>query len=69
MTPFFDKVSRAFGTIARALARLRERTGKAFLSKGENFTHASERSERLKREEMEAERIDRLRNPSDYQGR
>jgi len=65
----FDKVSRAFEAMASALARFRERTRQAFLSKRESHTHTSERSLRRKREEMEAERIDRLRNPSNYRGR
>jgi hypothetical protein len=69
MTPFLEKIIRAGATIATALARVRERIGTAFLSKPGNARRAFGRSEALKREEMEAERIDRLRHPSDYQGR
>ena len=69
MTPFLDKILRAGGTIATALARFRDRTELMFLSKREYARRASGRFETLKRKEMEAERIDRLRNPSNYQGR
>jgi len=69
MTPFLEKILRAFGTTVTALARVRERIGAAFLSKTENARRASGRSEALKREVMEAERLDRLRHPSNYQGR
>ncbi len=60
---------RAGGTIAAALTRLRKGTELIFLSKRENARRAFERLETLRRKEMEAERIDRLRNPSNYQGR
>jgi hypothetical protein len=56
MTPF-DKIFRAG---AAMLARFRERIGLVPPLAG---------SEALKRKEIEAERIDRLRNPRDYQGR
>jgi hypothetical protein len=69
MTPFLDKILRAGGKIATVLARFRERTELIFLSKRENARRASGRFETLKRKEMEAERIDRLKNPSNYQGR
>jgi len=69
MTPFLDKILRAGGTIVAALARFRKRTELIFLSRRENARRASGRLEALKRKEMEAERIDRLRNPSNYQGR
>ena len=52
-----------------AFAQVGKRIGTAFLSKTENARRASGRSEALKREEMEAERLDRLRHPSNYQGR
>jgi len=55
MTAFFDKAVRVCGKIATALARFRERR--------------AGRVEALKQKEMEAERIDRIRNPSNYQGR
>ena len=66
MKPFFNKMVRVGGAIATALTRFRE---SVFHSKLENARRASGRFETLKRQEMEAERIDRLRNPSDYQGR
>jgi len=69
MTPFLEKMFRAGGTIATALARFRERVELIFLSKRENARRAAGRLEALKRQEMEAERIDRLRNPGNYQGR
>lgn len=69
MPPFLDKMLRSGGPIATALARLRKRTELVFLSKRENAKRASGRFETLKRNEEEAERIDRLRHPSNYQGR
>jgi hypothetical protein len=69
MTPLLDKILRAAGKIGTALARFRERTELIFHSKSENAKRALGRFETLKRQEMEAERIDRLRNPSNYQGR
>jgi hypothetical protein len=69
MTPLLEKILRAGRAIAAALARFRERTELIFLSKRENARRASGRVETLKRKEMEAERLDRLRNPSNYQGR
>jgi hypothetical protein len=69
MTPFLEKMFGAGGTIVTALERFRKRTELIFLSKRENARRASGRLETLKRKEMEAERIDRLRNPSNYQGR
>jgi hypothetical protein len=69
MIPFLDKIFGAGGPVATKLARFRQRTELIFLSKRENARRASGRSETLKRQEMEAERLDRLRNPSNYQGR
>jgi hypothetical protein len=69
MTPLLDKMLRAGGTIATALARFWERTERLFLSKREGARRASGRFETLKRKAAEAARIDRLRNPSNYQGR
>jgi hypothetical protein len=61
MTPLSEKMLRAVAKIAAVLARFRKRTALIFLP--------SARLETLKRQEMEAERLDRLRNPSNYQGR
>jgi hypothetical protein len=69
MPPFLDKILRVNRTIATALARFRKRTQLIFLSKNENTMPASATLETLKRKEMEAERLDRLRNPRNYQGR
>jgi hypothetical protein len=56
MRQFFDKAIRAIAKIATAVAGLWERRSPAVI-------------ETLSRKKMEAERIDRLRNPSNYQGR
>jgi hypothetical protein len=69
MTPFLEKMFRAGGNVAIALARFRRRVEPVFLSKREVARRAAGTLEALKRKEMEAERIDRLRNPSNYQGR
>ena len=61
MTTFFHKVLRAGVTVAAGLGRVLKRTGRLFLSKDQIARRASD--------EMEAERLDRLRNPSNYQGR
>jgi len=55
MILFFDRALRAIAKIATAVTRFRQRRSKLF--------------EGRQREELEAERIDRLRNPSNYQGR
>ena len=55
MMIFFDKAMRALARIATPLMRLRER---------HRETIASDQ-----RKNLEAERLDRLRNPSNYQGR
>jgi hypothetical protein len=65
---FLEKILGAGRTIATALARFRDRTALIFPSKTAH-ARASLRLETRKRKELEAERLDRLRNPSDYQGR
>jgi hypothetical protein len=55
MKEFFDKAIHAVAQIAAVLTRLWEKR--------------SGRLETLNRKQMEAERLDRLRNPSNYQGR
>ena len=52
-----------------ALARTWDRVQLFFLSKAGAERRASQRFATLHQREMEAERLDRLRNPSDYQGR
>jgi len=69
MTPFLKKIFDAGGTIPAALARFRKRAGLLFLSRHENAMRASGSVETLKRKDAEAERLDRLRNPRNYQGR
>jgi hypothetical protein len=69
MTPFLDKLLRAGGPVGNALARFRKKAELIFLSKRENARRAFGRLETRNRKEMEAERIDRLRNPGNYQGR
>jgi len=51
------------------LARRWDRFQLFFLSKAGADQRNSERFDLLKKKEMETERLDRLRNPSDYQGR
>ena len=69
MTPLFDKILHARKSLAAALLRLREKAALIFLSQRENAKRAFGKLETRKRKEMEAERIDRLRNPRNYQGR
>ena len=52
-----------------ALARGWDKVELFFLSKAGADQRTSERFAALQRKEMEAERLDRLRNPSNYQGR
>jgi hypothetical protein len=61
MTTFLHKLLRAGVTMAAGLGRILKRSGRLFLTKDQVARRASE--------EMEAERLDRLRNPSNYQGR
>jgi hypothetical protein len=69
MTPFLDKMLRSGATIATALDRGWERIKRFFPSNEEVARRAAEKLETLERREMEAERIDRLTNPSNYQGK
>jgi hypothetical protein len=66
MTPLLEQILRAGRAVAAALAWLQERI---FTSKYEQARRITGRSEMLKRAEFEADRIDRLRNPGNYQGR
>ena len=65
MTPFLDKLRLAAKTIKDALTRFWERSGPFFLPNPKNPGRFATRKQR----EMEAERLDRLRNPRNYQGR
>jgi len=69
MTPYFEKIFRAGGTIATALARFRKSAGLTSLSKNENTMRTSVSLATRDRKVKEAERLDRLRNPRNYQGR
>ena len=69
MTPFFQKILRAGVNIEAGTRRACESIQRLFLSRVEQTRRASGRFEALKRREMEAERLDRLRNPRDYQGK
>lgn len=55
--------------IEPAATRFREAIKRLFLSKAEAARRAAGRLEALQRQEVEAERLDRLRNPDDYQGK
>jgi len=60
---------RARLVVATALRRLWERIELPFLSKDEIAKRTSGKFETLKRKDLEAERLDRLRNPRNYQGK
>ncbi len=49
--------------------RVLEKLGRLFLSEATNARRALLRTEAHERKVNEAERLDRLRNPRDYQGR
>jgi len=67
--PMRNKMLRACGILAAAVGRFQKRLERLFLSKRENDKRASQRALSLDRKTTEAERLDRLRNPSRYQGR
>lgn len=69
MTPFFRKVMLSGVIVSAFFIRLFERIERRFRSKAHMAQRATGRFEALKRKEREIERLDRLRNPSDYQGR
>ena len=69
MTRFLRRVLHV-GVIASAVLKwFWERIETLFRSKADLASRSSGRFEALKRREMEAERLDRLRNPGDYRGR
>jgi hypothetical protein len=55
--------------LASALGHARHWLGGFFLSKAEANRRSSERLTEMEEEANESERLDRLRNPSDYLGR
>jgi hypothetical protein len=69
MTHFLKKLLHAGVHIEDATRRTWERMSRPFLSKAEAARRASWKCETLKRQEMEAERLDRLRNPRNYEGK
>ena len=69
MTHYLKKLLHAGAHLEDATRRTWERMSRPFLSKAEAARRASGRFEVLKRQEMEAERLDRLRNPRDYEGK
>ncbi len=56
-------------TLIRTLRRAAEQLATLLLSKAELTRRAVLRSEKRERQAAEAERLDRLRNPGDYQGK
>jgi len=69
MIPFLEKIFGHGGAIATALTRFRKRAGQALLSKDESAMRASVSLSMRERKAKEVERLDRLRNPRNYQGR
>jgi hypothetical protein len=69
MTPFLRKVLHAGVIVSAVFARVWNTIELLFRSKAEVARRASGRFEALQRREMEVERLDRLRNPSNYRGR
>ena len=65
----FHTLIRATVNLLAVLARGWDKVELFFLSKAGADQRTSERFAALKRREMEVERLDRLRNPRDYQGR
>ncbi len=69
MAPFQKKMLRAGVQVETVTRRAWEGIGRLFLSKAAAARRASGKFEALQRRELEAERLDRLRNPRDYQGK
>ena len=69
MNSFFQKQPHVRARIETALRRVGTTLGRLFLSKAGVTRLASGRFDALPRREMEAERLDRLRNPGDYIGK
>ncbi len=69
MTTFHQRVLRAGVIVAAVIRRVGEGLQRLFLSKTEVARRAAEKFETLARQKMETERLDRLRNPRNYQGR
>jgi hypothetical protein len=69
MTPLRRRLLRAGVNIEAVIRRAWEITRRLFLSQTGLTRRAAGRFDALKRREMEAERLDRLRNPGNYQGK
>ncbi len=69
MTPFQKKMLRAGVQVEAVTRRAWEGIGRLFVSKTAVAPRASGKFAGLQRRELEAERLDRLRNPRDYQGK
>jgi hypothetical protein len=69
MNPFVANLRRAGVLFVTVLARGWEGVKQLFSSKAEVARRASGRLDLLQRKQKEAERIDRLTNPRNYQGR
>ena len=69
MTPFRQKLLRAGVSIEAVTRRAWDGLGRLFHSKEAAARRTSGRFEALQRQEQEAERLDRLRNPRDYEGK
>jgi hypothetical protein len=69
MNLLFRRALHAGVIITAVFKRVWETIELPFRSKAEAARRATGRFEALKRREMELERLDRLRHPSNYQGR
>jgi hypothetical protein len=69
MTPLLRKLLHLGVIVTAVVARVWEGCERLFQSKAQIARRSTGRFEALKRAEMEAERLDRLRNPNDYRGR
>lgn len=69
MIPFRKPLLHAGVKIEKVIRRGCEGLGRLFLSKAEVARRAAGKFELLKRQELEIERLDRLRNPRDYEGK
>ncbi|MEY2409458.1 MAG: hypothetical protein QOF48_2128 [Verrucomicrobiota bacterium] len=69
MTPIFQKLLGAGVQLEALIRRTAHGIGGLFVSKAETARRASGRFEALQRRELEAERLDRLRNPRNYEGK
>ncbi|MBI5386940.1 MAG: hypothetical protein HZA90_19890 [Verrucomicrobia bacterium] len=69
MTTFLRRVLHVGVILSAVFKRVWESIERLFRSKEQLARRATGRFEAFKRKEMEVERLDRLRNPSNYQGR